>query len=397
MFQVIERYIAREVLQAIFGVLIVLLLIFVSNRLVRYLGDVASGELPSEILLTLLSLQAIKFFILLLPPSMYFAVLLVLGRLYRDSEMSAMHACGIGPGRIYKGLLLVALPITLLSGWVSFIVVPKIAEVEYKITDNAKQAVEITGVTAGVFKRSGSGEKIFYVENMTDDKQLSKNVFIYAKIKQRTVVFSAKTARVRVFQNEGNRSGSRFLVLENGFRYDGQPGQADYRMTQFDTHAIKLESKLKTDTNKRRDWVPIEKLWQSVEERTKEIRKQEAKEQAKTKLSPAQIALQWRRDQAELQWRIAIPLSGLLLVLLAVPIGRVTPRQGQYGKLAIAIPLYIVYFLLLTSTKAKIAKGSISPELGMWWIHVLVVILTISLLAKQMGFSWIKKRFLGLK
>jgi len=364
MFRVIERYIAREVLQTMLGVLIILLLIFVSNKLVRYLADVASGELPSEILFTLLTLQSIKFFIWLLPPSMYFAVLLVLGRLYRDSEMSAMNACGIGPGKIYRGLLLVALPMTALAAWVSFIVVPHIAQVEYKITDNAKQAVEITGVTPGVFKRSGTGEKIFYVERMTDDRQLSKNVFIYAKTRQGSVVFSAKRARVTV-----DKYGDRFLVLEEGYRYDGQPGQVNYRMTEFENHALKLESKLRTDTNKRRDWVPISKLWKS-----KDV-----------------------RDQAELQWRIAIPLSGLLLVLLAVPIGKVTPRQGQYGKLGIAIPLYIIYFLLLTSTRAKIAKGSFSPELGLWWIHGLILLLTIFLLAKQMGFSWIKKRFLGLK
>ncbi len=362
MFSIIERYIAREIFQTLIGVSLVLLLIFISNRLVRYLADAAAGDIPSNLIFTLLALKSISYFITLLPFALYLAILLVLGRLYRDNEMVAINATGMGIGKLYKIVILLALPLTLFAGWISLKVGPSTSATEYKIIDNAERKLEVTGLSAGRFREIRGGERIIYVEEISPDRKRTKNVFIYARLSNRDVVFSAAKARI-----EFNQIGERYLVLEDGYRYDGVPGKADYRMTRYKEHAFKLISKFKANARRKRDSVPTERLLISK--------------------NP--------RDQAELQWRISLPLSAFFLALFAIPIGKVNPRQGRYGKLAVAILVSVFYFALLSLAQTKVAKGELSPAIGLWWIHGLVFLLTLLLTARQLGFRWLGRRFLG--
>jgi len=364
MFSIIERYISKEILQTLFGVSIVLLLIFVSNRLVRYLADAATGDIPSDIILTLIGLKSINYIVLVIPLALYLGILLALGRLYRDNEMSALASCGVGYLTQFKTVLILAIPVTALLIWISLKIVPITAQIEYKIIKNAEQDLEVTGISPGRFREVGGSERIIYVESVSKQGNSTKNIFIHAKMRSRSVVFSAAQARI-----ESNKIGERILVLVNGYRYDGVPGEADYRMTRYKEHAFKLISKLRGNDNLARGAIPSEVLW--VSKNPKEI--------------------------SELQWRISLPLATLFLALLAVPVSRVKPSQGRYGKLAGAMLYYVLYFNLLSISRAWLEQGMISPKFGLWWVHGVVFLLTVFLTIKQLGFAWVFRSRKSLK
>ena len=289
MFSVLERYILKEIFQTLLGVSFVLLIIVVSVSLVRYLGDAASGDIPSNLIFTLITLKGLKyFFTLILPISLYLAFLLALGRLYRDNEMVAINAAGIGPGKLFKIAVMVSLPLTVLSMWVMLFVVPKTVLIGYQIVDNASQKMEVTGLSASRFKEVGGGRQVIYVEEISEDRKIAKNVFIYLKQNNRDIVFSAAVSKIT-----HNEIGERYLVLVNGYRYDGTPGEADYRTSYYKEHAVKLISNVEFSKSGKRDWVPTRELLKSKS----------------------------RNDIAELQWRISLPLSAFFLSLFAIPIG----------------------------------------------------------------------------
>lgn len=358
MFSVIDRYISRQIFQTLMGVTVVLLLIFISNRLVRYLAGAASGDIPSDLVFTLLGLKTVSFLVLLIPLALYLSILLVLGRMYRDNEMAAMSAGGIGFGKLYSIVFTIAIPTVIVLGWVSLSVVPTLAQIEYNIIRNAEKDLEVTGISAGRFREASGGERIVYVESVSKDSKTTHKVFIHARIHSRHVVFSAETARI-----QKNEIGERYLVLQDGYRYDGVPGQANYRMTRYKEHAFKLISKLRSGKRLQRDAVPTRQLWHSSKP----------------------------HEMAELQWRISIPLLALFLGMLAIPIAKVKPREGRYGKLVVAIIYFVIYFSLLSVSRGWVGQGRLSPTIGLWWVHGAVFGVTMLLLARQLGLRYLFK------
>ncbi|HLW73749.1 MAG TPA: LptF/LptG family permease, partial [Gammaproteobacteria bacterium] len=97
MIRIVDRYLAKEAALTVGAVTGVLLLILLSNKFAGLLGDAAAGRLPRDTVFTLLGLASIKFFIVVVPVSLFLAIMLTLGRLYRDSEMTTLMACGVGP------------------------------------------------------------------------------------------------------------------------------------------------------------------------------------------------------------------------------------------------------------------------------------------------------------
>ena len=363
MVSVVDRYFAKEVLQTLSGVTAVLLLIFLSNRLVHYLAEAASGQLPSNVILTLGLLKSIKYLILLLPLAFYLAILMVQGRMYRDNEMVALQACGVGTSRLYRPVYLIGLPLSLLLGWLSLQAVPWTADLEYRILSEAKKNLDVTGISAGRFKESADGKRIIYVESVSEDGKRMRNVFIQAQ-RQQTLLLTAENAYLDVDE----KSGARYLVLLDGYRYDGTPGQAGYRITRFKKHGFLIDQRQAgSSVRRKRNSTPTATLLRSKH--------------------PA--------DKAELHWRLSVPVSVLVLGLLALPLGKTSPRKGQYGKLFIAILVYIFYVNLLALAQSWTEKGRIPPDIGLWWVHILVIMLSIGILVKQKRLRWTSPKHSG--
>lgn len=347
MLRVIDRYLLKEVVQNWVAVTLVLWVIVLSNRLAGFLGEAAAGELPANVIFTLLGLKSVDYLVVLLPLTLYLGVLLALGRLYKDSEMAALGACGIGPAQLYRPLLGLALIAALLVGSLALFVTPRTAALGLQIRDRAEHAADLSTLTAGRFHESGNGKLVFYAERVSPDREHLEGLFVRTEQEAAPVLLTAQ----RAHPARDAATGDRFLVMEEGYRYQGFPGDPVFRVLQFARHGIRLETVEILHPSQKKDAIPTEQLWNSRDS----------------------------RDIAELQWRLSLPLAALSLVILAVPLSRSTPRQGRFGKLFGAILVFIVYYNLMGTAQVWVEKGTLPPLPGMWWVHVLPVVLALLL------------------
>ncbi|WP_126454019.1 LPS export ABC transporter permease LptF [Sulfuriflexus mobilis] len=348
---IIRRYILREIGTTLLAVTSVLLLIFFSTRFVRLLGDVAEGRLPAELVFSVLGLELLKNLASILPLAVFFAVLLAFGRLYRDQEMVALNASGIGQAQIMRMLLLLTPFILVLNGYLALYAAPWAAERVEQIRHAAEYRSELSLLSAGRFTESKDGRLIMYVESLTDDKQQLKNVFVQRLGTGSKSVLASDTGYRYVDKN----SGDEFMVMVDGYRYEGEPGKADYRITKFDKHAVRINEKKAPLAIAGRNATASADLWQSAN----------------------------LREQAELQSRIILPLSAVAFMILAVPMSRVKPREGRYGRLFSAVVIYVIYNNLIGTSYKWVGKGEISPWIGMWWLPLLLLLTAAVVVAWQ--------------
>ncbi|MBT8131036.1 MAG: LPS export ABC transporter permease LptF, partial [Gammaproteobacteria bacterium] len=310
MRSIINKYLTREVIYAWLGVTAVLLFILLSNQFARVLGDAAAGKLPRDVVLQIIGLTSIGYLTVLVPVGLFLAIMLALGRLYMDSEMTAINACGIGPVRIYKSIAVVSIVLSLLLAGLSLYVSPWAAAKAHQITERAKQQAGLAAIEPGRF-RSDNGVT-FYAEATRKDGSLV-NVFLQRR--QNNLIELAVAASGEIRRDEVET----LIILKNGRRYEGVPGTSGFRIVRFEEHGIPILRNNGPARAPDREAVPTIELLKSR--------------------SPA--------DAAELHWRASAPISAMLLGFLAVPLARTRPRQGRYGRLGIGIAIYLVYANLL--------------------------------------------------
>ena len=95
-----------------------------------------------------------------------------------------------------------------------------------------------------------------------------------------------------------------------------------------------------------------------------------------------------RNKNAEFHWRIGIPIATLILALLAIPMSRSEPRQGQYNKIFIGVVTFIIYFNLLSAGKSWLENGLVDHRFGLWWVHVLMLFALSVLIIKNNNHHW---------
>ncbi len=351
--RVIDRYLIREMLGTMLAVVLVLLVVFLSNRLMNYLADIAAGELTGGVLLSLLGLKVIKYLILMVPIALFISILLVMGRLHRDSELIAMAACGLSPVNTYRPVFMLAIPLALLMGWMSLFVVPRTSQFEAGLLNEAQRELELGGMTAGQFRHNKQKGRVVYVEDINDQGQL-ENVFIRLHLRDRPVMLSAPRGEWQV----NRATGERQLSLVDGYRYDGEPGKEGYRIMQFDRHTVQLAAPKVQKTRQRR-----------AEKSTATL-----------------LASDDPFDKAEFQWRLAIPVSLLVLALLAPAMSRLKPRSDRFTTLIVGILLFIVYVNLLTLGRSWVGRSVLPVPFGMNWVHGLFIVLSMVLMMRQYGF-----------
>lgn len=355
MLTTLDRYLLKEVIQTWLAVTVVLLLVMLSSRFARYLGEAAAGHLPAEVVFTLLGLTSIHYLTVLVPVSLFLAVMLALGRLYKDSEMAAMMACGIGYGRLLRPLMVLASVAAVGLALLSMQVSPWAAQATHLVRERAVQEAEAAGFEPGRFR--SVGDAVFYAEQVDAAAGDLRRVFIQYRDNDALTVSLAERAE----QRTDAATGTRNLVLYDGRHYNGMPGDIEYQTIEFGEHGLNIDLRSGEAIAARRAVRPTGELLRSSE----------------------------TGDIAELQWRVSVPLMGLLLVALAVPLGRTSPRQGRYGKLLAAILVYVLYSNLLGLSQVWVERGQLSPLVGLWWVHVLVAALFAGLVVKHYGWRYI--------
>ena len=360
---IVSRYLLREILLALFAVTGVLYVIYVSNRLIRFFSDSESGGLPTAVIPQLLALKSVSNLMMLLPLAFFIAVLIALGRFYKDNEMVALAACGVGVGRLQRTILWLAFGFAGVVAALSLYAGPLAEEFSYRIQDQVKAEPSVTKIAAGRFRELHHGQMVFYVENMSDDHQTLQNVFVKT---QRNGVMNVVTAARGHVQTESN-SGDSYLTLEDGYRYEGQPGDSQFKIIHFAKHGILLEEQRVTPTARNMAASPTPALWGNP----------------------------GRYEEAELQWRFAMPLATLLLAALAVPLSRTSPRQGRFAKLFIAVVIYAIYMNFLAVARSWVEHGVISAGMGLWWVHGALLGVIIFMTIFHSGMPWLKLRLTG--
>lgn len=350
---IIDRYLIREVATTLLGVTLVLTLISVTGQLASIFAQVASGALLVDTVLIMMWLEVISAMVFILPLSLYLAILLAFSRLYADSEMVILTACGMGKFRVLRAVLGLAIFFTIIQLSVSLIFAPWAEERIQEITAKVEASSDVKGLIPGRFNEMGEGIGVIYVQELDDEKKHLKNVFVQQHSQGSLSIISSASG----FQKMDEKTGDKFILLDNGYRYEGRPGQKDYAIISFAQHGIRIGEHNATRFRRKDKSIPTKILWRSKN----------------------------NGEKAELQARISSALLSLVLTLLAVPLSRTSPRQGRYSKLAIALLIYITYTNLLNVARAWLAKGDISPELGLWWVHVVMAAVGLYLLARQSG------------
>lgn len=357
---IITRYLVREVLTAACAVITVLLLAFLCQQVVRYLNYVAIGKIPTSLLLQLVSFEIPYLLALLLPLALYLGILLAYGRLHIDNEMAILHLYGFGKKRVIYLTIMTAIAVSavvlVLMLWVN----PMISAKRQLLMQSDEATLHlIQTLIPGRFQVSPDGHHVMYVEKLSRDHLRAENVFIakeviHPDIEQPT--WMLVLAR-QGYQIKDSVSPDQFFVTTDGYRYEGIPGQNDYKIIQYKKYSIRIPQN--------------------------EMRITHVQDEA---LSTSQLLHDYTNPKraAEFQWRFSIGLSAILLALLAVPLSHLRPRQGRYLMLLPAIIAYIFYIHLLFVSRHLVEQGTVPVSLGMWWVHgVMISLIVIIFLYKS--------------
>jgi lipopolysaccharide export system permease protein len=352
----IFRYLAKEVFTTLLALTSILLLIFMSNQFVLYLSRAANGQIPAMFILKLMALELPMFMGLLLPLGFYMALLLAYGRLYAESEMTVLHACGYGPPQLLKHSLIMASGVAAVVLVILLWVNPAIAVERVKLLRSSGIQVMIKTLVPGTFTAASGGKDVFYVENMNKDHDRAEGVFLarlnhnHKKNEPRWDILWADEA----YATHNKQSGTNDLVLLDGRAYQGNPGQADYQVASFKKYETRLPEPISSPKAGDLRSADTADLWP---------------------LGPGEYA-----KAAELQWRFSIPLMVIVLTLVAVPLSRVNPRAGKYARLLPAILLFIAYANLMFLTRDAVASGKMPLWLAIISLHGSMVLIGIGLM-----------------
>lgn len=342
----IFRYVTGDVLSHTAAVAMVLFLVVFSGRFIKYLAEAASGDLTADILLPVMLFKLPSFFELILPLALFVGILLALGRLYADSEMVVLKACGIGPWRLAGYILIPATGIMLLVATLSLYLAPEGSARAQALLDDPRSTEGLQTLVAGRFKTQQGGKVVTYAETIDADG-IMHNVFVVERGERSMTLTQAAEGEV-IYKPD---IGRRYLELRRGTRYQGIPGAPDYEAVSFERYGEiipeqegSLRSRIRTDA------IPTRELLNSHQP----------------------------RELATLAWRISLPILVPVITLIAIALSRTDARRGRYARLGPALLIFLAYFIALTQSRSIVESGgSFAPTV---LTHATFALLAILLL-----------------
>jgi lipopolysaccharide export system permease protein len=334
---IFRRALLREFGNLALAVFATLFAITLTTQLIRLLGQAAIGKVLSEGVVALLAFSALNYLPVLLSLTLFITVLMTLSRSYRESEMVIWFGSGLSLLAWIRPVLFFAAPLVALTAVLSLFLSPWAigrAE-EYRRQMNLQD--DVSRVAPGVFREAGRADRVFFVEEIAGDQTNVQNVFI-AQMRQGTLGITVSRRGYR----ESAENGDRFVVLLDGRRYEGVPGDLDFKVMDFQRYAMRFET-----------------------------RETQAAEEASTKAMSTFGLLQTPSNPhaAELLWRIGLPIAAFVLALLAIPLSFVNPRASRSVNLLFALFTYMVYANLLSIVQAWVSQGRLAFHTGWWVVH----------------------------
>lgn len=348
---ILYRYLIKDVLINFAAILLVLMLILLGGVFVRLLSRVVDGVVDAELLLPMLFWGIVESMSTLLVISLFLGMLLSLGRLYKDSEIYAIRATGLGDMDITKMYLwiasAVAVVLLILVSWLAPLSKTNI----YELRQIAAQKFDLAGITPGQFLRVPGGNSVVFAESVDTELGVLKNLYLFEDNETRTRLLTATEGK----QTDGGLDEARYLDFFDGYIYEADKERGNHTVGSFAESGLFLPGLVAGTMKRKSSMELLPTLWRSTK----------------------------RIDQAELHWRLSFPISVLVLTVLAVPLSYTSPRKGRFGKLALAILIYILYSNLLGVGKSWLESGAIPGAFGLWWVHVMVLALGLYLMYRQ--------------
>jgi lipopolysaccharide export system permease protein len=353
--RILDRYILRELFLSWFAVTGVLLVILLTFQVSKVLERAAESQYPQSVVFELIWLSALQNLAVITPVGMLLGVLLAFGRLYHDSEMAAALACGVGPSILYRPVSLLTGVVTVAMAALTLYIGPSSLARTLSVRSAALQQGQFAPIAPGRFRTFGSSDVVVYAENVEPDGTLT-NVFIERDRGGKVEVALAPRAKHSVDANGMTHT----ITLYDGDRYEGVPGSARFLTLHSSEIIIPVEVPKLADAVVNLEGAATSDLVGSDDP----------------------------QKRAELEWRIAMPVMCLVLTFIAVPLSQLRPREGRYARVALGILIYFVYSNFLSGAKVWIARGSVPEWLGLWWVHIVVVVLAVVVIS---GPRWIQR------
>ena len=365
---IIDRYLIREISKPLIAICTFLVVIFASYRAAQYLAEAVAGLIAGKIVLYLVLLKIAIVMEVLVPATLYLSVVIVLGRLYADFEMTALFACGVGIGRIFKAVIYLAVPLALLVACLSLYVRPWAYEQSYVLTAMAKTALDIGKWKEGNFYEIPGMDRVIYADKINQGKKQAEGVFIQSDQGDKVQVIYAK----KVQQYDDDRNNKPLLIFQDGYVYEFSRTGEEAHFMKFQQSTMSIDSGKTKPMEYKRKAASTWKLARSVD----------------------------LEDIAEYQWRLSTPMSTLLLALLGIPLSRTAPGKGKYAKLVAAVLVLAVYYNTSALAKDWVEQGVVGPVVGIWWVVVLLAIMVLILsIQPKLMFHWgqIRQRLFAKK
>jgi lipopolysaccharide export system permease protein len=350
---IFRRALQRELASSAGATFTVLFTVLVTWTLIRVLGSAAGGKVASGDVLALIGFAILSYLPTILTLTTFIAVLAAVTRSYRDSEMVVWFASGMSLRRWIRPVLSFGLPIMALVAVLALVVTPWAAMKRTEFVERFQKREDLKRVAPGQFRESSSSDRVFFVERSTAGATVVQNVFVSSNDGTRNSVVVAKEGVI-----ETDPKGGQYLVLTNGRRYQGTPGQADYQSMEFERYSMRVATKvpvLGADT-------PINALPTS---------------------SLLQVENQYTR--AELLSRISAPIVCLVLMLLAIPLGFVNPRAGSSANMILALLIFFTYNNLTKLLEKSVQRGKLEFAMAWWPLHLLAALAVLGLFAWRLN------------
>lgn len=354
----IFRSLCKEVYGTLLAATVILLLIFITNQLVHYLNSAASGRIGITAVLGVLALQVPLLLSYLLPIALFISVLVVLGRWGTDHEMMAMEACGLTRFRCLRMALTIALVVAALVAWLMLYVEPKVQWYRTTILERSIAKASIQKILSDEFQAFGRDGWTLYAHKPNQSQQVLAPIFL-ARPEQQNKNWDVLIAQ-HATEVQNPQTRDHFMKFSHGSRYVGMPGQNDFKVVHFNQYLSRLHA------------TPVKSPDDVKYQPTSEL------------LTSAQHSA---NANAELQWRLAIPISTIISIIIAVALSEVKPRHGRFAALIPAIIIYIAYADLMILGRSWIASDSMLGAYSLWVIHGIMLLVALALLARYLQFN----------
>ncbi len=356
----LDRYLIQEVLRPFAATCGLFILLFGGYTSADLLSDAVAGLLPMDIVWKLIGLKITIALEVLLPIALYLSVVMGLGRLYSDSEMTAMAACGYGTGRVAWTVFRLSLVVAVIVACFAIVIRPWAYEQSYVLKNLGQARFDIDKLEAERFHVNEDSGYVIFAEAVDHERERLSRVFFSRPGEGEKL----QTIYAQSMHQSDRDDGALTLVFQDGYAYELDPSGKGDLVMRFQTLTLFLAA-AREPLGYKSKAATIKQLWGSS--------------------NP--------KDIAEIQWRLLRPVSAILLAFLAVPLSRTAPRRGRHGRTVLAIIVFAVYYNLSGMAKTWVKEGVVGPMPGAWWPEAVMLLLLLGWYFPSIMIWWRARRF----